>query len=150
MDQGLALAVDAQGNAYITGSSSSANFPTTNGALQKQARNASGTAFVLKLNPSGTGIIYSTFLGGSNTDVGRAIAVNRNGEAYIAGSTLSQDFPTTPGALQTVNGGAQDSFVAKLSAYGSRLLYSTYLGGGGMKKFTGWPWTDTAMPTSSA
>jgi hypothetical protein len=131
VDQGLALAVDAQGNAYITGSSSSANFPTTNGALQKQARNASGTAFVLKLNPSGTGIIYSTFLGGSNTDVGRAIAVNRNGEAYIAGSTLSQDFPTTPGALQTVNGGAQDSFVAKLSADGSRLLYSTYLGGGG-------------------
>src|SRR5437899_7076771 len=129
--RGLSLAVDASGDAYITGYTLSADFPTTPGAYRTSIAEA-GTwdAFVVKLNPSGTAPVYSTFLGGSNNDRGFAIAVDGAGDAYVAGYTNSSDFPTTPGALRTsFASGGMEGFVTKLNAAGNSLLYSTFLGG---------------------
>src|SRR5262249_17768875 len=94
-------------------------------------------AFALKLSTDGARVLYATFLGGRDVDEGLAIAVNSGGEAYIAGSTASADFPVTPGAFQTRFGGRVtndelalgDAFVAKLNAAGSRFVFVTYLGG---------------------
>lgn len=129
--RGVALAVDASGNAYVTGYTLSTDFPTTPGAYRTSLSGA-GTwdAFVVKLNPSGTAPVYSTFLGGSGSDRGFAISVDGAGDAYVAGYTNSSDFPTTPGALRTTfGGGAMEAFVTKLNAAGNALQYSTYLGG---------------------
>jgi uncharacterized repeat protein (TIGR01451 family) len=126
-DIGWGIAVDGSGNAYVTGETASTNFPTTPGANQTYGGNTD--AFVAKLNPSGSGLIYSTYLGGSVGDVGRNIAVDSSGNAYVTGYTNSADFPTTPGANQTTYGGNTDAFVAKLDSSGSGLVYSTYLGG---------------------
>ncbi|MEK6323655.1 MAG: SBBP repeat-containing protein [Acidobacteriota bacterium] len=133
------IAVDAAGNAYVTGSTSSADFPNTNGSFQWAL--ARSDAFVTKINSSGTAIVYSTYLGGSDTEnlgrgeQGLAIAVDQAGNAYVTGETSSVDFPTTPGALRStpfsdrfVHGNI-DAFVTKLNATGSALTYSTYLGG---------------------
>jgi hypothetical protein len=86
-------------------------------------------AFVAKLNPSGSALIYSTYLGGNGIDSGYGIAIDSSGSAYIAGSTDSSDFPTTPGAFQTAFGGTTDGFIAKLNPTGSVLVYSSFLGG---------------------
>src|SRR3989454_4023203 len=129
--RGLALAVDASGNVYVTGYTLSADLPTTPGAYRTSIGGA-GTwdAFVVKLNPSGTAPVYSTFLGGSNHDRGFAIAIDAAGDAYVAGYTNSSDFPTTPGALRTsFAGGGMEGFVTKLNPAGNALLYSTFLGG---------------------
>jgi hypothetical protein len=123
-----ALTVDGPGNAYITGETSSANFPVTSGAFQTKLK-GSENAFVTKLNPSGSALVYSTFLGGSSSDYGQGIAVDSNGNAYVVGGASSTDFPVTPGAFQTVGTGG--GFVTKLNSTGSALIYSTYLGGGG-------------------
>ena len=134
------LAVDASGNAYVTGFTTSANFPTTPGAFQTTFGGAGplgfGDAFVTKLNSTGSMPVFSTYLGGSGDDFGAGIAVDGNGNAYIAGSTASTNFPTTPGAFQTTFGGSGplglgDAFVTKLNPTGSALIYSTYLGGSG-------------------
>ena len=145
-DGGTAIAVDANGNAYVTGYTWSSDFPVTPGALQttnKAAADNGSDAFVAKLNPTGSALIYSTYLGGSGSpltefeegDFGYGIAVDASGNAYIAGTTSSTDFPVTPGALQTANNegqsGVTDGFVAKLNATGTALVYSTYLGGNG-------------------
>jgi hypothetical protein len=131
-DEAFGIAVDGAGNAYVTGLTSSPNFPTTSGALQK-VYGGGEDAFVTKLNAAGSGLLYSTFLGGSNFDFGFGIAVDGAGNAYVTGSTSSLNFPITPGAFQTVFGGGGDPFgdvfVAKLNAAGSGLLYSTFLGG---------------------
>ncbi|HEX7154398.1 MAG TPA: SBBP repeat-containing protein [Thermoanaerobaculia bacterium] len=120
------LAVDSGRNVYLTGSTGSTNFPTAN-ALQ--AANAGAEdAFVAKLNPAGTALVYSTYLGGSLFDSGHEIVVDPAGNAYVAGRTESNDFPTA-NALQAAFGGARDAFVAKLNPAGSALVYSTYLGG---------------------
>src|SRR5207248_1291996 len=88
--------------------------------------------FVTKLSPSGSSIVYSTYLGGSANENGYGIAVNSAGQAFVTGRTGSADFPTTVGAFQTTKAGLTDNaFVTKLSANGSSLVYSTYLGGGG-------------------
>ncbi len=129
--RGLALAVDASGDAYVTGYTLSADLPTTPGAYRTSIVGV-GTwdAFVVKLNPSGTAPVYSTFLGGSSIDRGFAIAVDGAGDAYVAGYTNSSDFPTTPGALRTsFTSGGMEGFVTKLNAAGNALLYSTFLGG---------------------
>ena len=129
--RGLALAVDASGNVYVTGYTLSADLPTTPGAYRTSIGGA-GTwdAFVVKLNPSGTAPVYSTFLGGSNHDRGFAIAIDAAGDAYVAGYTNSSDFPTTPGALRTsFASGGMEGFVTKLNPAGNALLYSTFLGG---------------------
>jgi hypothetical protein len=137
VEKAHAIAVDRAGNAYVVGSSASADFPTTAGAMQPRTRTSGSTAFVAKLNPAGTAILYSTYLGGTHSDTARAVAVNEKGEAFVAGSTRSPDFPVTPGARQTHLGGSQNGFVARLSADGSRLLYATYLGGSGEDEVRG-------------
>ncbi len=128
MDMAYGIAVDAGGSAYITGWTFSPNFPTTAGVVDTTF--GWGTdVFVAKLNPTGTALVYSTFLGGGNDDNGFAIAVDPAGNAYVAGATQSADFPTTVGGYDpTFNGGQINAFVAKLNAGGSALVYSTFLG----------------------
>jgi uncharacterized protein (TIGR03437 family) len=126
-----AVALDPSGAIYLTGSADAA-FQTTAGALRTTPA-GSGDAFALKLSPDGSQAVYATFLGGSNTDTGRAIAVDAAGQAVLAGDTVSADFPLTPGAAQTKFGGRigdyGDAFVARLNAAGAQLVYATYLGG---------------------
>jgi hypothetical protein len=133
LDECQGLAVDGLGNAYITGRTYSTNFPTTPGAFDI-SHNGYCDVYVSKLNPSGTALVYSTFLGGGNTDLGSAIAVDTSGNAYLTGYTYSSNFPTTPGAIDpSFNGYTNDTadvFVSKLNPTGTALLYSTYLGGG--------------------
>jgi len=130
-DLGYGIAVDAAGNAYITGSTESSNFPTTAGAYRTNFQGGVADAFVAKLNPTGTALLYSTYLGGSGYDEGYGIAVDAVGNAYVTGHTDSTNFPTTSGAFQTIFGvgGFADAFVTKLDPNGTALLYSTYLGG---------------------
>jgi len=133
LDTGRAIAVDGSGSAYVTGYTYSSDFPTTAGAFQTIfGSGAFGhVAFVTKLDPAGSALVYSTFLGGtSGIDEGLGLAIDAGGNAYVTGVTLSSDFPTTPGAFQSVSGGARDAFVTKLNPAGSLLVYSTYLGGG--------------------
>jgi hypothetical protein len=131
-DEGRGIAVDGGGNAYVTGGTNSANFPTTPGAFDTTFNGGSFDAFVTKLNPIGSGLVYSTYLGGSGTDQGFAIAVDAAGDAYVTGATNSANFPTTVGAVDTTfNGDSFDAFVTKLAPTGSALVYSTYLGGSG-------------------
>jgi hypothetical protein len=133
-DAGFSIAVDGGGNAYVTGSTGSSDFPVTPGAFQTNY-GGSGDAFVTKLNPAGSALVYSTYLGGSGEEDGwgdgGGIAVDSAGNAYVTGGTGSTDFPVTPGAFQTNNGGGDDAFVTKLNPAGSALVYSTYLGGSG-------------------
>jgi Bacterial Ig-like domain (group 3)/IPT/TIG domain/Beta-propeller repeat/Dockerin type I domain len=134
-DYAYGIAVDSSGNAYVAGKTSSQNFPTTAGALQTTFVDAWYDGFVTKLNPSGSALVYSTYLAGANnsgegTSV-NGIAIDGSGNAYLTGTTLSFSFPTV-GAIQASIGstqGAEDSFVSKLSPSGSALVYSTYLGG---------------------
>jgi hypothetical protein len=126
-DRCNAIAVDASGNAYVTGGTGSTDFPTA-GPLQA-ASAGGGDAFVAKLNAEGTALVYATYLGGSGQDFGLRIAVDPSGNAYMAGTTASTNFPTVHPLQGAYGGGSQDLFVAKLSADGSALVYSTYLGG---------------------
>jgi hypothetical protein len=130
-DFSYGIAVDGSGNAYVTGQTNSANFPTTSGAFQRTYGGGNTDAFVAKLNPTGTALVYSTYLGGSDNDSGEGIAVDAAGDAYVTSATASANFPTTAGALQTSFGGNgfYDAFVAKLNPTGTALVYSTYLGG---------------------
>jgi hypothetical protein len=126
-DRAFGIAVDPAGDAYVTGWTSSSAFPTV---APMQAALAGGKdAFVVKLNPAGNILIYSTYLGGGATDSGNSIAVDAAGNAYVAGGTYSLNFPAL-GAYQASNRGQQNAFITKLSASGS-LMYSTYLGGNG-------------------
>ena len=123
-DRGYAIAVDAVGSAYIVGSTRSADFPTVNSLYPLREVEA----FVAKLDPSGSQLVYSTYLGGSSEDIGFALAVDAAGNAYVTGYTRSMDFPAVSPA-QTYGGGPADAFVAKLNVAGSALLYSTFFGG---------------------
>ena len=126
-DVGAGVAVDLNGNAYVTGATLSANFPTTGGAYQSP--NPGGQdAFVAKLTPDGSALVYSVRLGGGSLDFGRGIAVGSDGKAYVAGETFSIDFPTL-NPSQGNTGGVWDAFVTALNPTGSGLVYSTYLGG---------------------
>jgi uncharacterized repeat protein (TIGR01451 family) len=130
-DEGYGIAIDAAGHAYVTGSTDSGNFPTQN-ALQS-TRNGFQDAFVAKLNPAGNGLVYSTYLGGGGFEEGEGIAVDAAGHAYVTGATGSTNFPTTANSFQSsFGGGSVDAYVAKLSVDGLSLVYSTYLGGGGV------------------
>jgi hypothetical protein len=140
-DSVFALALDASGDIYAGGSTCSPNFPTTAGAFQINYRGgycdggSLGDGFISELNPNGTALVYSTFLGGSSTDFIFGIAIDAVGSAYITGLTYSLDFPVTPGAFQTTcnacNGNSSDGFAAELNPSGSKLVYGTYLGGSG-------------------
>ena len=127
-DRGFGIAVDGAGNAYVTGWTGSSNFPTA-APLQAVLRGGKN-AFILKLTPAGNALVYSTYLGGSGSDSGNGIAIDSSGSAYITGQTDSLNFPTL-NCVQCSYGGAQDSFVAKLSSAGNALVYATYLGGSG-------------------
>lgn len=128
-DLALDIALDGGGRAYVTGLTSSSDFPTTSGAFQSTA-GGGGDAFVARLSPSGKQLDFGTYLGGSARENGYSIAVDANDDAYITGYTQSPDFPTTGGAFQpTYADGRADAFATKLSANGTSLVYSTYLGG---------------------
>jgi len=118
------VAVDSEGNAYVAGSTNSSNFPVTEGVYQ--AKNISNTskAFITKLNPTGTALIYSTYLGGSGNDGAGPIALDSSGDVYVGGSTSSANFPVTHGAYLTTNIGG--GFITKLNPAGTGLIYSTY------------------------
>jgi hypothetical protein len=130
-DTGTGIAVDSAGNATVTGYTTSVDFPTTPGAFQATFGGSSYDVFVTKLNLTGSGLIYSTFLGGSGDDFGGGIAVDISGNAYVTGNANSVNFPTTPGAFQPTSSGNGDAFVTKLNTSGSDLVYSTYLNGNG-------------------
>jgi hypothetical protein len=127
------ISVDSAGEAYVTGLTYDADFPTTTGAFQTSPTGnvaQEPTGFVTKLNATGSTLAYSTYLGGSAGDFPNAIALDANDKAYIVGNTNSFDFPTTPGAFQPANmSGDGSAFVTKLNSDGSALVYSTYLGG---------------------
>jgi uncharacterized repeat protein (TIGR01451 family) len=133
-DRGTAVAVDSSGNAYVTGRTDSFDFPTF-GPFQGTYGGAVD-AFVSVLNPMGTALIYSTFLGGGGFDVGNGIVVDPSGNAYIAGETASANFPTNNG-FQIVGAGGSDAFVAELDPTGTMLMYGTYVGGSGLDRATG-------------
>jgi hypothetical protein len=128
LEAGFGIAVDDAGSAYVTGQTSSTDYPTTSGAAQTTYAGSSD-AFVTKLDATGSGLVYSTYLGGSGGEVGFGIAVDGAGSAYVSGLTGSTDFPTTAGVVQTTPAGNESAFVSKLNATGSGLVYSTYLGG---------------------
>ncbi|HEY2932083.1 MAG TPA: SBBP repeat-containing protein [Acidobacteriota bacterium] len=121
------IAADNQGNAYITGGTVSPDFPTRNPV---QGYRGFEDAFVAKLSPDGSSLVYSTFLGGTNRDQGEAIAVDSDGNAFVTGGTYSADFPTSS-AVQKNLSGPTDAFVARLNQSGNQILFSTYLGGSG-------------------
>jgi len=135
-DHGLAVAVDAQGSAFVTGDTLSPAFPTVRPLQPSSGGSAGGVAgsfadaFVAKYNPAGSALVYSTFLGGGDIDQGTAIAVDASGAAYVAGNTNSPNFPTVS-PLQAAKGNEPDAFVAKVDPPGAALVYSTYFGGSG-------------------
>ncbi|GIK38103.1 MAG: hypothetical protein BroJett011_19360 [Chloroflexota bacterium] len=126
------IVLDASGNAYVLGSTSSLAFPTTAGAFDTSHSPAGNDVFVTKLNPTGSGLVYSTYLGGNGEDYGYSLVLDNANNAYITGVTQSTDFPTTAGALDTTHSNVDnDAFIAKLNSTGASLVYSTYLGGSG-------------------
>ena len=139
-DQGTGIAIDGQGNAYVTGNTGSTDFPTTAGSFDTTKDPQSRDAFVVKLAGDGSHLEYGAYLGGTSGDrsdvfdggdFGEAIAVDEQGAAYVTGATQAADFPTTPGALHRTADGtiAQNAFVTKVSPAGSAMAYSTYLPG---------------------
>jgi hypothetical protein len=112
-DEGLGIAAGAKGRAYVTGFTDSADYPTTPGAFDRSLNGVSDT-FVTKLNARGSALVYSTFLGGTGSDAGFGIGVDTRGRVYVAGSTGSADYPTTPGAFDITFNGFRDAFVTKL------------------------------------
>ncbi len=142
-DSIIAMALDAAGNIYLTGGTNSADFPVTAGSYSQKYLGGpcpvfNGTinsycpdVFVSKLNPTGTALIYSTYIGGTGTDRGWGLAVDAAGNVYVTGTTSSTDFPVTPGALGTglPHLFEASAFLLKLDPSGSKLLYSTYLVG---------------------
>jgi hypothetical protein len=150
----IGIAVDPGGNAYVTGTTNTIDFPITSSPFQKvyggttdlpggvagcidfiSGQFPCGDAFVTKLNPTGTKLIYSTYLGGSTADIGYSILVDQNDDAWVGGYTQSyssrthKPFPTTADAYQKVKGGGLDAFLTEVSPSGSTLIYSTYFGG---------------------
>ena len=124
-DRGFSIAVDGSGNAYVTGYTSSPNFPTV--AAFQPSFGGGRDAFIAKLNPAGNALVFSTFLGGSGIDSGNGIAIDGSG-VYVTGSTTSTNF-LVAAPFQATLGGGVDGFVTKLNAAGNGVIYSTYLGG---------------------
>ena len=135
-DAGSGVTVDANGNAYLTGTASSRDFPTTAGTVKPELLPRTDApnsfwydAYVTKVNPAGTAIVFSTYYGGRNgNESGGDVAIDAQGNVYFSGTTMASDFPTV-NAYQTTFGGTDDAFLAKLNPTGSQILFSTYLGG---------------------
>lgn len=128
-DWGWGIAVDSSGAAYVTGETSSGDFPVTPGAFDTSYNGGLVDAFVVKLSSDGSSLIYATYLGGTGDDTGKGIAIDASGAAYVTGGTWSSEFPTTPGAFDTSHNGNQDAFVVKIDSTGSNIVYGTFLGG---------------------
>ncbi len=126
-DEGLGIAVDASGDAYVTGLTQSPSHFPLHTPLQSQLGGIQD-AFVAELNPTSGALVYSTFLGGGSSDAGTGIALDGNKNAYVTGQTGSSDFPTVS-PTQSKTGGGNDAFVSEVNSTGSALLFSTYLGG---------------------
>jgi hypothetical protein len=126
-DRGVAVAIDHHGNAYLTGSTASLNFPTQD--PQQPASGGGFDAFIAKFTADGSALEYSTYFGGSGPDRGFGIAVDENGSAYACGQTGSANMPTFNALQPTYGGGVSDAFVIKLDPTGAQLLFSTFLGG---------------------
>ena len=124
------IAVDAEGNVYVSGGTASADFPTTAGTIQPDF-GGQVDAFVAKLNPQGSDLIYATFLGGGAQDLAADLRLDDANRAYVIGSTDGEGFPVTEGVLQSTYGGQFDTFVSKLDPAGATLVYSTLFGGNG-------------------
>ena len=133
-DSAWAVAVDSAGAAYVVGETWSVDFPMTF-TISNSAGN--GDAFIIKLNPSGTGVLYATYFGGSARDSARGVAVDSAGNAYVTGFTNSSNFPATAGGYRSPSLGQADAFVIKVNASGSALVYSALIGGGGSDYATG-------------
>jgi hypothetical protein len=131
-DQANGIAVDNQGNSYITGQTVSDSYPQVNASFQ-HSRHGGSDAFVTELSADGSTLVYSTFAGGGGDDIGYGIAVSQAGQAYVVGTTTSSDFPTTNGAYQRGYNGSGDIFVLAYSANGQNLTFSTYLGSHGVE-----------------
>jgi hypothetical protein len=129
IDYGHGIAVDNSGNAYVTGSTESTDFPITTGAFNETNNDSSVDTFVFKLNATGSDLIYSTYIGGTSEDTGQSITIDSQNNAYITGYTWSNDFPTTEGALKRTYENWTDIFVFKLNTSGDKLIFSTYIGG---------------------
>ncbi len=128
LDEGHDIAIDNAGNAYITGFTKSMNYPTTVGSYDQTLAGLED-AFITKLNPGGTALVYSTYIGGDDIDNGFSIALDKNNNAYITGRTNSWNFPTTLGCYDNSWNGLDDAFILKLNTSGSALVYSTFVGG---------------------
>ncbi len=128
-DEGFAIALDPEGEGFthITGTTQSADFPTTPGVYDRSI-NGGSDIFVAKLNINGSALMFSTFVGGSLNDNGYGITLDSEGAIYITGSTASNDFPTTPGADDRTYGGQVDAFAVKMDSEASSLIYATYIG----------------------
>lgn len=134
-DNATAVALDSAGDAFITGATGSTDFPTTANAYQTTCGGCTGTsghnnAFITELNPTGTALVYSTFLGGSNGDGANGIAIDSSGNAYVVGTTYSSNFPNSK-AFQPTYAGSGDAFVTGINSTGSALIFSSFLGGSG-------------------
>jgi hypothetical protein len=132
VDVAIGIDVDTEGAAYVVGYTASHRFPTTRGAAQRRFGGGPGDAFVTKLDPSGSRIVYSSFLGGGGDDVAFIAPVDEADTLFVEGWTGSEDFPISDDAFQdTYGGGPYDAFSTRFDAAGSELLYSTYVGGSG-------------------
>src|SRR5262245_33130499 len=129
LDSAFAVAADAAGNTYVTGTTASENFPATAGAFDGSL-NGIYDAFVAKFRPDGS-LAWATYLGGDGDERGPGLAVDAGGNVYVTGRTDSANYPATAGSFDPTFNGGVDAFVTKLSADGATLLYSTYLGGTG-------------------
>jgi len=129
-DRGDGISLDNSGNVFVTGSTNISDFPVTSGAYD-ESFNGDYDVFVSKLNSTGTALVYSTFLGGNFNDRGHGITLDNSGNVFVAGFTISTNYPVTSGAYDESFNGDLDVFVTKLNANGSQLEYSTFLGGSG-------------------
>jgi DNA-binding MarR family transcriptional regulator len=128
-DSGFAITVDKDGNIYLTGETFSPTFPTTNGSFDRTFAGNTKDGFILKLNPNGSTLIYSTFFGGKYWDDGDTIILDCKNNVYVTGDTGSPDFPTTNGSYKNTTNGGPESFILKLNSNGTALIFSTYVGG---------------------
>ena len=128
----VGITLDHEINAYVSGRTSSSEFPTTSGCYDN-SYNGENDVFVFMLNFDGSDLLYSTFIGGSDHDSGSGITIDRENNAYVTGYTNSVDFPTTSGCYDDSNNGGSysnaDAYILKLNVDGSDLLYSTFIGG---------------------
>lgn len=127
-DAANGITVDGQGNVYVTGFTMSTDLPTAD-PYQAAFGGGKGDAFVTKISADGSAILYSTYLGGSDRDIGLNVVVDGDGNAYVTGQTLSTDFATENALQESFGGGEYDVFVSKIGSDGDSLAYSTYLGG---------------------